>query len=113
MSQQPADAGRRFAALVDTLSAEPGVTPPSEGRSFGANGLKVQGRLFAMLVRGRLVLKLPRGRVDALLASGDGARYDPRGDGRLMKEWLVLNPASSQDWLTLAREALTFVAAAG
>jgi hypothetical protein len=62
-----------------------------------------------MLVKGRLVVKLPRQRVDALIASGDGARFDP-GHGRLMKEWLTVEPASEEEWLPLAREAMEFVA---
>lgn len=66
-----------------------------------------------MLVRDRLVVKLPKARVDALVATGDGERYDPRQDGRLMKEWLVLNPNSQEDWLALSKEALEFVASKG
>lgn len=104
----------RFAALVEELLGEPGVTPPEDAASgkkrFGSAGLKVHNKIFAMLVRDRLVLKLPKARVDALVASGDGERYDPRHDGRVMKEWLVLAPASALEWLPLAREALTFVA---
>ncbi|HLJ81429.1 MAG TPA: hypothetical protein VKT52_08090, partial [Ktedonobacterales bacterium] len=57
-------------------------------------------------------VKLPRQRVDALIASGDGERFDPRRDGRMMKEWLALSPTSEQEWLPLAREALAFVASA-
>ena len=43
-------------------------------------------------------------------SSGSGTRFDP-GHGRLMKEWLVVEPTSDHDWLPLAREALAFVAA--
>lgn len=103
----------RFATLARALLANPGVTQSSEEararKSFGSNGLKIKNRIFAMLVRGRLVVKIPRQRVDELIASGDGERFDP-GHGRLMKEWLVLNPASKQEWLALALEALKFVA---
>lgn len=103
----------RFAALAEALSGEPGVTwgadePARRGR-FGRTALEVGGKLFAMPVRGRLVVKLPRSRVDALVASGDGERFDPRHDGRVMKEWLMLSATSSLDWLPLAREALAFV----
>jgi hypothetical protein len=105
----------RFAALVQALSGHPGVSwgaddPRAKGR-FGASGLKVGGKLFAMLVAGRLVVKLPRQRVDVLVAAGEGERYDPRRDGRLMKEWLAVEPASRLEWLPLAREAMAFVAA--
>lgn len=101
----------RFAAIVAALRAEAGVTPPSAGKSFGASGLKVRDKLFAMLVRGQLVVKLPRSYVDALVAAGDGERYDPRRNGRVMKEWIAIAPTSEQDWLSLAREAMAFVAA--
>jgi hypothetical protein len=56
---------------------------------------------------GQLVVMLPRQRVDALIAAGIGTRFDP-GHGRLMKEWLALNPSADQEWLPLAREALEF-----
>ena len=99
-----------FATVVEELLDYPGVTPPSEGKAFGSSGLKIHNKIFAMLVRGWLVVKLPKARVDALVASGDGERYDPRQDGRLMKEWLTLEPSSEEEWLSLAREAMEFVA---
>lgn len=101
--------------LVGELLSYPGVTPPADGsqtkKGFGASGLKVHDKIFAMLTRGRLIVKLPKARVDELVASGDGERFDPRKNGRLMKEWLVLEPTSRVEWLDLAREALAFVSA--
>jgi hypothetical protein len=67
-------------------------------------------KIFAMLVKGKLVVKLPKHRVDALIASGDGERFDPLHDDRLMKEWVTVAPTSEAKWLPLAREALEFVA---
>ncbi len=103
----------RFAEIVETLAGHPDVTPPAQGKQpknrFGAHGLKIHNHIFAMLVGGRLVVKLPRPRVDALVAAGEGERFDP-GHGRLMKEWLAVGPASGDGWLPLAREALEFVA---
>ena len=101
----------RFEDLVAALLDQPDVTPPDcagASRRFGSAGLKVHGKIFAMLVRGRLVAKLPRTRVDALVLAGEGERYDPRRDGRLMREWLMLDPSSNLDWLALAKEALAF-----
>jgi hypothetical protein len=97
----------RFADLVDELIGEPGVTPPRGGGGFGRSALRFENKIFAMFVRGRLVLKLPKGRVDALVAGGDGVRFDAN-KGTPMKEWLSLDPASGQAWLPLAREALDF-----
>lgn len=105
----------RYAALVEALSGLPDVTylkdATPDRKSFGSTELKVKGKIFAMLNRGKLVVKLRRERVDALVASGDGERFDPRRDGRLMKEWLVLQSTTREDWLPLAREAMEFVAA--
>ena len=100
----------RFDALVEEFLDNPDVTPPSRGRAFGSSALKVRQKIFAMLVRGQLVVKLPKTRVDALVESQDGERYDPRHDGRLMSEWVTLEPTSKVDWLPLAREAMKFVA---
>jgi hypothetical protein len=98
----------RYATLVETLLGEPEVT--QEGKGFGSSSLKIKGKIFAMLVGNKLVVKLPRQRVDALIAAGQGERFDPRKDGRLMKEWIVLETTSEAEWLALAKEGLAFVA---
>lgn len=106
----------RYAGLVAAFSGQPGVThlqdgPPSN--AFGSTALKINKKIFAMLVRGALVVKLPRQRVDAIVAAGDGERFDPsNGRGRVMKEWLVVSPALAEEWLALATEALAFVGGA-
>jgi hypothetical protein len=109
MSHPPITPEERFATIVEALLSHPDVTPPSDGKGFGSSGLKIQNKLFAMLVRGKLVVKLPKPRVDALVASGEGERFDPRQDGRLMKEWVTVEPTSEEEWLPLAREAMEFV----
>ena len=101
-------AEQRYAALVDELVGSPGVTPPAEGSGFGASALKVDGRIFAMLVGDALVLKLPKSRVDALVTAGEGGPFDA-GKGRPMREWVTLAPDA--DWTALAREARAFVSA--
>ena len=95
-----------FAPIVEALARDPEIT---EGRMFGSPGLKVGGKVFAMLVKGALVVKLPKARVDALVASGTGAHFDP-GHGRLMKEWVAVGPSVRSMWLGLAKEAKDFVA---
>lgn len=109
MSQPTITPEERYVALVEEFLGEQDVE--QSGKGFGSDALKVRGKIFAMLSQGRLVVKLPRQRVDALVASGDGERFDPRHDGRLMKEWLALAPTSQVEWLSLAREARAFVAA--
>ena len=103
----------RFARLVDVMLRRSELTYGSAGpgpeRAFGSTSLKTNGKIFAMLVKDRLVVKLVRRRVDALVASGDGERFDP-GHGRLMKEWFALASGSDDDWLALATESEAFVA---
>lgn len=110
------DPRQRYDGLAQALSNEPGVAyapdGPGSARKFGGSALKTGGKIFAMLSNDRLVVKLPRARVDALVASGDGERLSS-GQGRQMKEWLSLDPASTQDWRTLGREALAFVGDGG
>lgn len=99
----------RYQALVRKVTQRRGVTHITEGRGFGASGqLKVDRRIFAMLVRGELVLKLPAERVAELVAQGHGTHFDA-GKGRPMREWLVLSRDSSKSWQPLAEEALDFV----
>lgn len=99
----------RYAALVASFLSHPRVTRVTEGGGFGSSGqLKVDGRIFAMLVRGRLVVKLPKARVDELVEAGDGERFDA-GKGKPMREWFVLSPTSKMQWPALAKEALEFV----
>ena len=108
----------RFTHLAEEFLGEPGVTHAFDGdgqrrRGFGSNALMVDGKIFAMLVRDRLVVKIPLTRVDALVEDGDGERFDPRKNGRVMKEWLVLAEDSGVDWSRLAAEARVFVAPTG
>ncbi|TSE00709.1 hypothetical protein FOS14_06720 [Skermania sp. ID1734] len=102
------DAERRFENVVDAMLEYPGVTPPGGGTGFGSTALKVDRKIFAMLVRGRLVVKLPRKRIDELVAEKQGERFDAN-KGTPMKEWLSLDPQSKLDWTDLAQEALRFV----
>lgn len=108
VAQEP---GALFARLVARFRDDPSVTLPSEGggKKFGAGGLKVDGKIFAMLSRGELVVKLPKERVDALVASGQGKPFDP-GHGRVMKEWVTIAPDQGRRWAKLAQEARQFVA---
>lgn len=95
----------RYATSVADFRARHAATGP---RRFGSSGLRVGGRIFAMLAQGALVVKLPRSRVDALVAAAKGERFDP-GHGRIMKEWLVVTNPSVR-WRSIAAEAFEFVA---
>jgi hypothetical protein len=98
------EAERHFVQVREAFEGEPGV---GTGRMFTAEGLKVDGKFFAILVRGTFVLKLPRERVAAIVAEGAGHPFEP-GPGRLMKEWVVVD-SDPAGWLDLAKAACTFV----
>ena len=101
----------RFVEVLTALGKEPGVTfgEPGAKKTFGHSALKIHDKIFAMVSsKGDLVVKLPRARVDVLETAGAGKRFRA-GNGGPMKEWLAVDAASRQDWLGLAREALSFV----
>jgi hypothetical protein len=106
------DAQARFDALVDELTGIPGVQLPDEagGRRFGADTLRFDGTIVAMLVDGAVVLKLPGDRVAELVSSGRGAPWDA-GPGRRMRQWVVIVDADPATARTLGREALEFARA--
>jgi len=99
---------QRYTNLVGTLLDNPDVTQ-SEKRGFGS-GLRVGGKVFAMLVKGQLVVKLPQPRIAEMIAKGEGEPYH-YGNGRVTKGWLTVQETSEEEWLPLAREAMEFVAA--
>jgi hypothetical protein len=77
------------------------------GKGFGSTGLKVDGKLFALISsKQKFVAKLPRSRVNELVSTGKGEYFDP-GHGRLMKE--VAIDADQAEWRALAKEARRFV----
>jgi hypothetical protein len=103
----PTNPDRLFASITESQLSMPGVTA---GTGFGrSEGLRVSGRIFAMLVKGELVVKLPRDRVEDLVASGVAHLFDP-GHGRLMKEWASVTPNAGRRWGKLVEEARAFVA---
>jgi hypothetical protein len=99
-----------FARIAARFVGTPGVT---EGTGFGSNpGLRVGGKILAMISRGELVVKLPAERVDELVESGVATRFDA-GKGRPMREWASIPAKHSRRWLRLATDALEFVAWGG
>jgi len=63
--------------------------------------------MFAMLNKGNYVVKLPKERVEELISSGEGLPYDP-GNGRIMKEWVIIPEEHSDKWIDYASEAKRF-----
>jgi hypothetical protein len=97
----------RFRPVVSAFESDPRVT---RGMMMSSYGLKVGGKIFAMFGRGKFVVKLPKDRVDALVAAGQGARFEP-GPGRVMKEWIAFTDGD-RGWAALAKEAYRFVSTA-
>lgn len=97
---------KKAAMVADAFANDRQVT---YGKMMASIGLKVNGKIFAMMVKGKFVAKLPKDRVDELVRSGKGEYFDP-GHGRLMKQWVVVAHGSAP-WVDLAREAYHFVKA--
>jgi hypothetical protein len=98
----------RFAPVIDALTKHRDVAL-EPGWGSGNFTLKVGGKIFAILSEDRFVAKLPKARVDELVSQKLGTRFDPRKNGRVMKEWIVV--ARGARWLELAHEAYRFVRA--
>ena len=96
------------AARWDDLTAEylakPGVTLE---RAFSRISLMVGGKLFASAGHGGLLIKVPAPRVSELIENGEGQPFSTGGN-RVMREWVVVTPAT--DWRALAAESMEFVA---
>jgi hypothetical protein len=102
---------QRYTRLAKALLKDQSVIQPTRKKGFGSSGLYTRDKLFAFLsYKSRLVVKLPRERVNELVAKREVTRWDPRGDGRGLREWAAVRPSSRIRWLPLAREAMKFVA---
>jgi TfoX/Sxy family transcriptional regulator of competence genes len=99
-----ADAEAMYSRIVEDELKDERVTL---GKMFGASGLRIDGKVYAMVVKGQLVVKLPRERVTEL-ALAEGAEPFMQG-GRVMKEWAAVEPTAAVDWRSLVGEAKRFV----
>jgi hypothetical protein len=103
------DYAELFSALCAEYAGVTGVKVPqdSASRGFGSQALKVNNKIFAMLVNDRLVVKLPRARVTELIETGRGQPFES-GKGTPMKEWVALT-GDEAECRALVVEAQTFV----
>jgi hypothetical protein len=100
--------------LFDELAAEhlgrPGVRL---GRIFHNEGLQVHTKLYAFMSKDRLVVKVPAAQALSLTSTGKAEAFEPR-PGRVMKEWVALDPPSSpgdrRRWRQLMADAHRYVA---
>jgi len=100
-------------ALFDQVSARLLRDDPDVERAhmFNSDGLKTRtnGRFFATVSGERLLVKLPAARVAELVAAGAGHPF--HSGGRLMREWVLLEPADDAACAAYVDDAHTFVAA--
>jgi len=99
--------GPGFPAAVSKALARLSEATIEPGWSASNLSAKRGGKIFLLLVKGELVFKLPKPRVDELVAASGGRRFDPRKNGRVMKEWVVL-PLDVAGAAGLALEAYRF-----
>jgi hypothetical protein len=103
-----ADAAEAWLRIEESELKIAGVTG---GTGFGkAVGLRVSGKIFAFPKDGELILKLPSSRVGELIESGAGRPWGP--GTKIMKEWVAVSGAATEDWAPLVTEARTFVGSA-
>lgn len=78
------------------------------GRMLHSPGLKTAGKFYAFVTGEDLIVKLPAARVTELIATRVGRLCEPR-QGRPMKQWVRLTPASEDvctAYLVEARESI-------
>jgi len=104
--QPPTEIDPLFAPVVEAFAKDRYVEC-GKGWGVGNTVLKAKGKIFAMTVGGNLVIKISKDRAAELVGDKTGTYFDPRKDGRLMKEWVVVK-AGKANWIELAQEARRF-----
>ena len=74
----------------------------------GAQGIKHNGKMFAMFYKGDLTLKFSPSRVVELIELGIGLPHDP-GTGKPMKDRVLIPASNIEQWITLTSESLEHV----
>jgi hypothetical protein len=78
------------------------------GRMFASEGLRVRGKIFALIsFDGQLMLKLPAVRTVALVEDGDATRVEMAG--RSMREWVFVPVERPALWEPLIAEAFAYL----
>jgi hypothetical protein len=99
---------QQFRALSDEFADDAAVRLEAGDDQAGSETLRLDGRIFAMLIREHLVVKLPAARVAELIEARQGKAFDA-GEGRPMREWVIVKVADQDSWVNLSREARDFV----
>ena len=95
----------RYEELVDDLCAQHDDVEPSQ--MLGTPVLKRNGKTVAGFTSGSMVLQAPRpGRQPGRSRSRAPHLFDPSGEGRPIKEWVVVPEAHARGVGAVAHEAL-------
>ena len=100
------DARERYEELADFLVFRHDFVQLSQ--MMGMPCVKARGKMVAGFARGAMVFKLtdPERHAEAL-ALDDAHLFDPSGEGRPFKQWVVVPAAHADRWEHLADRALT------
>lgn len=99
----------RYDEIADDLLAQ--NDDVSLGQMMGMPCIKKGSKMIGGFTRGAMVFKLAN--VDAheqALALEGAHLFDPSGEGRPFREWVVVPAAHTDRWPGLAEQALTSVA---
>ena len=96
----------RLEDLHGDLLVRPGV---DRGRMFSAEGLRVRGKVFAVVNhQGELMVKVPAARADELARAGAAAKVVMRE--RELREWVAMPyDAGTGAWRGLLDEAFAYL----
>ena len=101
------DAKERYEELVDDLCAQNDDVEPSQ--MMGMPCVKRSGKMIAGFARGEgsMVFKLPDKEAHAQALALEGAHlFDPSGQNRPFKEWVVVPVQHADQWEDFAAHAL-------
>ena len=99
------DAKAHYDELVDDLCARHDDVELSQ--MMGMPCVKRSGKMVAGFTRGAMVFKLPDPAAHAQALALDGAHlFDPSGEGRPFKQWVVVPVAHAKQWEAFSQDAL-------
>ena len=103
------DARERYEELVDFLAFRHDFVQLSQ--MMGMPCVKARGKMVAGFTRGAMVFKLTDPEQHAEALALDGAHlFDPSGQGKPFRQWVVVPAAHADRWEAFAAHALVMPA---